>query len=230
MAVDAKQVIRRVVDILVDVGSIAWKVDELVRWLNDGQRELVILRPDATADIVQIVLVAGVRQQLPATAVKLLDIPNNTDGQMLPIRQIERRELDEVLPGWRASAAAGVIKHFMHDPRLPRAFEVYPPAVAGTKVDAEVSKLPIDVAVPAAGGTWNDVAGAIGVPDIHQSALVDYVLSRAYAKASSFAGNAARAQAHYAAFANSLGADVSASLTVAPQSSNPGEPAARPVA
>ena len=85
MAVAAKQVIRRVVDILVDVGSVAWQVDELVRWLNDGQREIVIQRPDATAAVIALPLVAGFRQALPATAVKLLDIPCNTDGG--PVRQ-----------------------------------------------------------------------------------------------------------------------------------------------
>lgn len=222
MAVAAKQVIRRVVDILVDVGSVAWKIDELVRWLNDGQREIVIQRPDATAAVIVLPLVAGFRQALPATAVKLLDIPCNTDGG--PVRQTERRELDEIEPGWRQLAGVTVIQHFMHDPRAPRLFEVYPPAAAaGASVDALVSIYPTDIVVPNPGQTWDDVAGNIAVADIYQSALVDYVLYRSYSKATEYAGNGARAQAHYGAFANSLGIDVSASLTVAPKTNRPGE-------
>jgi len=218
----AKDVIRRVVDVLVDVSSVAWQIDELVRWLNDGQREIVIQRPDATATTVAVALVPGFRQQLPATAVKLLDIPCNTAGG--PVRQTERRELDELEPTWRQSAGVTDIKHFMHDPRAPRAFEVYPPAAAGASVDALVSLYPIDIVVPAPGQTWNNVVGSIAVADIYQSALVDYVLYRAYSKASEFAGNGSRAQAHYGAFANTLGIEVSASLTVAPNTSNPGQP------
>ncbi len=223
MAVPAKQVIRRVVDILVDSTSVAWPVDELVRWLNDGQREIAIQRPDATAAVMPIVLAAGFRQSLPPTAAKLFDIPNLTGGG--PIRQVDRRELDEVEPAWRQGAQSAAIKHFMHDPRLPRLFEVYPPAIAGTSVDAEVSSNPQDVVVPNPGQTWNDVVGDIAVADLFQSALVDYVLYRAYSKANEMAGNGARAQAHYGALSCSLGTDVSAALTVAPNTSNPGEPA-----
>ena len=47
MAITAQSLIRRVVETLQDNTSIRWPVAELVRYLNDGQREVAIYRPDA---------------------------------------------------------------------------------------------------------------------------------------------------------------------------------------
>lgn len=57
--------------------------------------------------------------------------------------------------------------------------------------------------------------------------LIDYVLYRMFSKDSEYAGNAARAQAHYTAFANSLGMEIKATVAVAPTSAgNPNHPGA----
>lgn len=222
MPVAAKVVVRRASDILKDATGVRWPADELVRWLNDGQRELAILRPDAAAVIKPLALAAGFRQSLPATAIKLIDIPNNAGGTMATVRQVQRAELDVLLPAWRTATASASVKHFMHDPRVPRVFEVYPPVLAGTTVDAAYAEFPVDVVEPAANSDWNAVAGNIGVPDIYTNALVDYVLSRAFSKDSELTVNAARAQGHYQAFANALGVEVSATAMVAPDVNAPG--------
>ena len=55
------------------------------------------------------------------------------------------------------------------------------------------------------------------------------MLYRAYTKDSEYAGNAARAQAHYGAFANALGVEVKATLAVGPNPvGNPNRPAIAP--
>jgi len=222
MATLAKKILQRATDILSDSGSKAWTVDEIVRWFNDARRELAIHRPDAFATTAAVALAPGARQTLPATAIKLINIPNNTGGAKTAIRQTERRELDELLPSWRSGTASTTIKHFIHDPRNPLEFEVYPPAAAGASVDAVFAAYPTDIAEPGAGKTFADVTGDIGVPDIYGSVLVDFILYRAYLKDSDFAGHIARASAHYGAFANALGIEVKASLTVAPAAKNPG--------
>ena len=65
MAISAQSTIRRAVDILQDNSSVRWPVDELVRYLNDGQREVALYRPDALVTNSTITLVAGSRQSLP---------------------------------------------------------------------------------------------------------------------------------------------------------------------
>ena len=80
---------------------------------------------------------------------------------------------------------------------------------------------------PADGATYTAVTGNISLPDIYGNVLQDYILYRAYTKDSEYAGNAQRAQAHYAAFANALGIEIKATVAVAP---NPvGNPNRQPV-
>ena len=47
MTTAAQSIIRRVVETLQDTTSVRWPVAELVRYLNDGQREVVLYRPDS---------------------------------------------------------------------------------------------------------------------------------------------------------------------------------------
>lgn len=222
MTIAAKDTIQRAADITQDKTSVRWQADEWVRWYNDGQRELAIYRPDAFAGVAALALVAGVRQTLPATMVRLIDIPNNTGGAA--VRQIERAELDGLKPGWRQVTGATMIKHYMHDPRVPRMFEVYPPAAAsGASLDLVGSLYPSVIADPGPNKTYADVVGNMGAPDIFANALLDYLLYRAFLKDAEFAGNAARAQSHYTAFGAAIGVDVAAATTVAPGVGKPGE-------
>ena len=130
---------------------------------------------------------------------------------------VNREILDAQLPGWHAQAGVTEILHYMYDPREPRVFYVYPPAAAsGASVEVTYASVPTDIAEPADGALYTAVSGNIGVPDIYANAVQDYVLYRAYTKDSEYAGNAARAQAHYAAFANALGVEIKATVAVGP--------------
>ena len=228
MSIAAQALIRRVVETLQDTTSIRWPVAELVRYLNDGQREIIVHRPDAMVTNASVTLTAGTKQSLPANGAKLIDVVRNSAGTKRAIRMCAREILDAQSPGWHNLSGVTEIVHFMFDPRDPKVFYVYPPAQsAGASVDLVYSALPTDIAEPAAGTDYSAVSGAISVPDIYSNALQDYVLYRAYTKDSQYAGNEARAQARYAAFANALGIEIKATVAVAPQSvGNPNQQAA----
>ena len=228
MSIAAQALIRRVVETLQDTTSIRWPVAELVRYLNDGQREIIVHRPDAMVTNASLTLTAGTKQSLPANGAKLIDVVRNSAGTKRAIRMCAREILDAQSPGWHNLSGVTEIVHFMFDPRDPKVFYVYPPAQsAGASVDLVYSALPTDIAEPAAGTDYSAVSGAISVPDIYSNALQDYVLYRAYTKDSQYAGNEARAQARYAAFANVLGIEIKATVAVAPQSvGNPNQQAA----
>lgn len=223
MSITAQSVIRRVVDTVQDLTSIRWTLRELVRYLNDGQREIIVYRPDAIRTSADVTLVAGVRQSLPALGTKLIDIPRNTSGAA--ITKVARNILDSV-PSWTTLTSVTVIKHYCYDERDPTAFLVYPPAASsGASLQVIYSALPTDIAQPAEGAaitpsmTESDttqVAGTISVPDIYANALNDYILYRSFLKDSEFAGNSARAVSHYAAFANALGIEIKATMAIAP--------------
>ena len=230
MPIPAQSIIRRVVETLQDNTSIRWPVSELVRYLNDAQREVILYRPDAAVTNASVPLATGSRQNLPVGGTKLVEVVRNSAGTKRAVRMVNREILDAQLPGWHAQAGVTEILHYMYDPREPRVFYVYPPAAAtGAAVDLSYASMPADIAEPSEGALYTSVTGNLGVPDIYGNAVQDYVLYRAYTKDSEYAGNAARAQAHYGAFANALGVEIKATVAVGPNpAGNPNRTAMAP--
>lgn len=219
MALTAQSLIRRVVDILQDTTSVRWPVEELVRYLNDGQREVVLYRPDATIKSTTYTCVAGAKQSLPTDGAKLIDIIRNSanGSNNSSVRIVPREILDSQIPNWYNLAGTINAVHFTYDPRDPKVFYVYPPALETTQLEISYSAYPTDVAEPPAGSSYTAVTGNIDVPDIYGNVLIDYVLYRAYSKDSEYAGNAQRAVAHYQSFANALNIEVQGTTGVAPK-------------
>lgn len=215
MPLPASSVIQQASDILKDATNVRWTVGELVRWLNAGQLALATARPDVMATYGTITLVAGVRQSIPTTAFRLLDVVCNTAAPKAAVRKVDRQLLDLPEPNWRSRTPATAISHFYFEPRDPRAFYVYPPANAGVQVDALYATYPTPIAQPAS-GDYTAVTGDLSVADIYASALLDYVLFRAFSKDSETTANAARAAAHLQAFTAVLGADTTAAEATAP--------------
>lgn len=243
----AEHVIRRAVDILQDPTSVRWPLNELVRYLKDGQREIVTYRPDAmvqqTTDVFPVF--GQTRQSLPAGALKLIEITRNVSGaSSRPIRLINREILDAQSPGWHAaSGAKAEILHYMYDPRDPTTYYIYPAAGVGAQIEIIYAAMPSETTITVANNTLavdagvsatapgTSVTGLLGIPDIYVNPLTDYICYRAFSKDSEYAGNSARAQNHYAAFANALGIEIKATLSVAPTSpSNPNVASNRPAA
>ena len=218
MAITAQSIVHRVVDILQDTTSVRWPVSELVRYLNDGQREVVLYRPDATIKSATVTCVAGAKQTLPTDGAKLIDVIRNSAsaGTNKAVRMVAREVLDAQIPNWYGLTGELDVVHFTYDPRDPKTFFVYPPALTTTRVDITYSAFPTDVSEPAAGSTYDDVSGNLDLPDIYGNVVTDYILYRAYSKDSEYAGNAQRAQAHYGAFANALNIEVQGTTGVAP--------------
>jgi len=218
MAITAQSIVHRVVDILQDTTSVRWPVSELVRYLNDGQREVVLYRPDATIKSATVECVAGAKQSLPTDGAKLIDVIRNSasSGTIKAVRMVAREVLDAQIPNWYGLTGELDVVHFTYDPRDPKTFFVYPPALTTTRVDITYSAFPSDVSEPAAGSTYDDVSGNLDLPDIYGNVVTDYILYRAYSKDSEYAGNAQRAQAHYGAFANALNIEVQGTTGVAP--------------
>jgi hypothetical protein len=218
MAISAQSILRRVVETLQDKTSIRWPVAELVRYLNDGQREVVLYRPDsmvtnATLDLDPL----NSKQSIPPNGSKLIDVIRNTDGTKRAVRLTTRTILDAQSPDWHSHPnSTNEIHHYMFDPRDPKTFYVYPPAGSNCSVEIVYSSFPTDIQEPADGSLYTAVVGNISLPDIYGNILQDYILYRAYTKDSEYAGNGARAQAHYAAFSAALGIEIKATVAVSP--------------
>lgn len=225
MPIAAQAIIRRCVETLQDQTSVTWPVAELVRYLNDGQREIILQRPDASVTSASLTLAAGAKQTLPANGTKLIEVVRNTAGTRGGVRLVSRDLLDRQMRGWQSITGVTDILHYMYDVRDPKTFYVYPPAAAsGASVEIIYSALPTDVTEPADGATFTAVTGNISVPDIFGNALADYILFRAYSKDSEDAGNAQRSQGHYTLFANSIGMELKATVSVGPSNAGSQDP------
>lgn len=219
MSLSAQSIVRRVVDTLQDTTSVRWPIPELVRYLNDGQREVILYRPDATIKNVSMLCVNGPKQSLPADGAKLIDVIRNSalGSNNSAIRLVAREILDTQIPNWYGLAGEESVVHYTYDPRDPKVFYVYPPALDTTEIDVAYSAYPTDITEPADGSTYADVTGNLDLPDIYGNIVIDYMLYRAYTKDSEYAGNAQRAAAHYQAFANALGIEVQGTTGVSPK-------------
>jgi hypothetical protein len=224
----ASAIIDKAEVILQDTTNVRWPANELLDWLNDAQREIVLAKPDAFVTTKAVQLAAGTKQNLgtgsTADAIMLLKVIRNmgaagtTPGNA--VRVVSGEILDAQRPGWHAETSSATVSHVVYDPRAPKQFYVYPPNT-GTFVEIMYSASPTSVAA---------LGNTITVDDIFANAILDYILYRAYSKDVEYAGNAGRAVAHYQAFAASLGlntANLAANNTNLEQASfNPNVPGA----
>lgn len=188
MAITAQSIIDKVRIILQDADKVRWTDDELLGWLNEGQREIIIYKPDAYVVNESVNLTTGTKQALPSGGLTLIDVVKNGTGRA--VRQIDMRILDDQIPTWHSATASTNITNFMFDPRDQKNYYVYPPAASGASLDIVYAKSPSDVAINA----------SIQVDDVYSGALMDYVLHRAYSKDVDYAADDSRAAAHYQRF------------------------------
>lgn len=190
MATSVTEVFRRVRHLIQDGAAVRWPNEELLLWLGDAQRDLVVFKPDAGATVAAFTCAAGTRQTLPAGGVQLLDIPRNLTGTQRIVRRVERRVLDAENPGWHGDSGAEEVRWFTYDPRTPTVFYVSPPALVTSELELLYAATP---ATPT-------MDGNIGIEDIYLGALVDYICYRAFSKDSDFAQSVERAKLHYNAY------------------------------
>lgn len=187
MTVQVSLILSNVTAQLNDAGYVHWSQDELLKYGSEGQVELVKMKPDAATKTVTLQLVAGAKQTNPSDAIEILDMRQNENGAV--VTPCDRTPLDRFQPTWMTTPTASTVKHWMDDPQ-PDTFYVYP-AQSNTPAKVIVTH---SFAPPAL--TAN---GTLGVRDIYQSQIENYILFRAFSKDSEPA-SAERAMAYGKAF------------------------------
>lgn len=199
-------ILTKVSTILQDPTNIRWPTDELILWLNDGQREVALYKPNAFVINTAVICVAGTKQTLPAAAVSLIDVVRNmgTNGTTPgnSIRAVSREILDTQVPNWHASTPSATVKHFVYTPLDSKTYYVYPPQPASGQGYVEL----VYVAAP----TDAVSGGVITLDDIYVTALISYILFRAYSKDAEYANNATLAATYYQQFQGLLQGKVTA--------------------
>lgn len=220
MSTTARSIIERAQAQLQDAAGVRWPATELLGWLNDGQREVVILKPNSHVKNIAVRLASGTKQSLPTDGVQLIDVVRNmgADGNTpgRAIRIVMREILDAQVPNWHIATAAVEVKHYVYSLLDPKNFYVYPPQPAANQGYVEM----VYGAAPA-DATLN---GPITLDDIYQNVLVDYILYRAYSKDTEYAADQNRAATHQNAYIAALTGKAKVEVGGEPQFNGSGQP------
>lgn len=214
MTITAQSIIKDIQTALQDESGVRWPATEIAGYINDGQREIAVLRPEMFVVSAVLSLAAGAKQTLPAACIDFMDMPRLTSGGALT--KTDRAVLDALSPGWYLFTQTASLKHFCYDPKTPQVVYTYPPAAASTSVDIVYSALPADIAAPS-GAAWSTASGNISADDIFKNALFHYALFRAWGKDAEFGGNATLSATHYQLFKAGAASDVVPAVAVSPK-------------
>lgn len=211
---DAKTIIDKASLLLADASQSFWLLSELLSWLNDGQRDIAMAIPQANVKNSAVQLVAGVKQALPSDGILLLDIPYNLGslGTTIgtTINHVPKEIMLKRIPGWTTTMPNGVAKHYVYTANDPLVFYIYPPQPTVTRyVELVYSAIPTLIANA-------NVGTKITIPDYFQTALLEYILYRAYSKDPENSNQLAIGQEHYQLFTNALAAKTSADTKADP--------------
>lgn len=198
--VTAAALIDRAAIALQDTGHVRWTRAELLAYLNAGQREAVLKKPNANVLAGSVPLVAGTVQTLPTTndagpveAIQLMQVLRNSCGRA--VRVAERDLLDLMNPDWHSLPQTKLVQHYCYALADPTRFLVYPPNDGNGCLDLRYAATPPTLALESA---------TLALDDIYQEALLDYLQYRAWNKDAEYAADPTRAVARYAAFAAAL--------------------------
>ena len=181
----AQAIVTRVERALFDLTNERWSEAELLEYLSDGQRQIVVLRPEANPKNMSRQLVAGTRQTIPERGYQLLDIICNmgTDGntQGRAVRMCAKAPLDAFLPMWHASRVgtedktSTTVENFVYDTKDRYHFYVYPPQPSNVQgsVLLVYAETPADI---------TSLTATIDLDDAYEPNLFHYCMYRALTK------------------------------------------------
>jgi len=189
-----------------------WSPADLLEYLTDAMSVVVLLRPDANAVTIPVLLSAfSTQQKIPADGARFLGLVRNMggDGQTpgLPVTAVAREDLDAANQGWHAEPFSEVVDHFVFDDTVPTVYYVSPPPAAGVWVDLSYARLPEAV---------TDAADQLPLSAIWKEPLREYMMYRAYTRNDSSAEDISKGERHLTRFFTVLGEESKAKIVFSP--------------
>lgn len=173
------EIIDRASKILRDKTNVRWPRAELLDWLNDGQREICLARPNAYVRNDTVQLTFGTKQELPENGIMFLKIARNmgiagNKPGRVPVF-IDMEVIDAQNPNWHSDNPSPTVIHYTFDERDPKIYYVYPP-------QPNANQGQVDLVFAAHPPKITDAGLPIQLDDIYVNALVDYILYRGFSK------------------------------------------------
>lgn len=185
--------------ILNDPDKDHWSPEDVLAWINAGERDIVTHRPKALTVTQNITITAGAsRQSYPADVLQVLDLMCNmgADGAApgAAISCVSADRMNAADRDWRRRTGVAV-RHLVIDDRDKDAFYVWPVQVVATQVEALVCKRPVEL---------TSLEQTLNLSSDYANALAEYVLHMAFAKDSEN-GNEGLSSGHYMKYAATIG-------------------------
>lgn len=187
--VTAQQIVDAAGILLHDTDHDRWSEDELLADLNDGEKAIVLLKPDSYVNSTSFQLAAGVYQSIPSGGIQFLSraaINMGTDGSTLgqSITFAEKDDIDTHNPDWPTDDASATVIAIMFDPKYPKKFLCYPPQPSSNMgyIRWPYSYSPTDIAA---------IGNTINLDDIYKEPLIQWLLYKSYARDKEDAANQA---------------------------------------
>jgi hypothetical protein len=213
----AKTILTEAATLLIDVGGIRWPYAEVLGWINEATREIANAKPSATSETIEVSLIQGTLQTLPAGYHQMLDATRNlltltgsplgrSGGRV--ITPTTRAEIDSLVPGWHSPDVlpyAREVYAVLDDDNDPTAFFVVPGNDGTGVIELVASKTPTPIALPVTPEDLAAYTAPVPIRDAYQSAVLDFVLYRCHSKEVNVPSSAAKAQAHFALYQGALG-------------------------
>jgi len=173
---------------------ITWTKADWLVYYNAAAKVIVSFRPDDYAVKRTETLVAGTWQTITDGDLKLLKVLCNTaDGSAAGAGiQGPKDDPTAVDAGWRAATEEGTIVEYYWSESTPRNYEVYPPAIVGTKIWTINSSIPAD----ATDADTDDIL----LPLTRYDALREWMMYLAYVGDEERTPNWIKAGQHFQAF------------------------------
>jgi hypothetical protein len=199
--ITAQAVLDKAVIQLNDLTSVRWSRPELFGWLNDAQRQIVLMQPSTSNFTTTLAMIAGTRQTIPIDGWLLLDVYRNmgltgvTPGRA--VRIVSKELMDGFNPDWHWDTPTVTAKNYVYDSQDQTAFWVYPPNTGTGYLQLNYARVPVDLTAE---------SQPISVNDILQTAILDYVMYRACSKDAEYAPGLQLAVGYWSSFSSALGA------------------------
>jgi hypothetical protein len=113
------------------------------------------------------------------------------------VRPVPREVLDSQYPDWHDMA--GPVERYCYDEAIPKTYYVFPGAVAGVQLEAQVARIPDPV------GLSDIKTVVVPLDELYVNPIIEFMLYRAFSKDAENAANSSLAATHYQNWSDLLG-------------------------
>ena len=145
---------------------------DIIRWINDAQREVVMQHEGLLFKEDFLSSVAGTAEYAtPSDLFTLTHVSYSDGGAFYPLKYIPKSALNQYVPGWDGSVHVGYPKLFTKDENNKIIFYPTPDKTLTDNIKLEYSRYPTDLV---------DSGDAIDLPPYYHSYVEHFCMMKAY--------------------------------------------------